>query len=115
MTFNYVYKYIIIGDIGVGKSCLLLRFTNNEYKNTHNPTVGLEFISQVVNINDSLVKLQIWDTAGQEEFKSMTRAYYRSAAGILLVYDVTRRSTFENVKHWLMEAKNYGHDNMTYL
>ncbi|EAN93608.1 ras-related protein rab-2a, putative, partial [Trypanosoma cruzi] len=88
---HYVFKYIIIGDSGVGKSCLLLQFTDKRFEPLHDLTIGVEFGARVVTIQQKNVKLQIWDTAGQESFRSITRSYYRGACGALLVYDVTRR------------------------
>jgi len=107
MAFSYLFKFIIIGDTGVGKSCLLLQFTDKRFQSVHDLTIGVEFGARLVQLKDSRapIKLQIWDTAGQESFRSITRSYYRGAAGALLVYDVTRRDTFVNVKRWLDEAK----------
>lgn len=90
MSYEYVFKYILVGEIGVGKSSLLLRFSGSNFDDSYGPTVGVEFISQVCEINGQNVKLQIWDTAGQEEYRSIARQYYRSVAGILLVYDITK-------------------------
>ncbi|XP_059952507.1 ras-related protein Rab-2B isoform X2 [Mesoplodon densirostris] len=89
MTYAYLFKYIIIGDTGVGKSCLLLQFTDKRFQPVHDLTIGVEFGARMVNIDGKQIKLQIWDTAGQESFRSITRSYYRGAAGALLVYDIT--------------------------
>ncbi len=105
MNFEYIYKYIIIGDSGVGKSCILLQFTQNEFDQNKENTVGVEFGNKIISVGGAAVKLQIWDTAGQEQFKSITRSYYRAVAGALLVYDVTNPESFANVKKWLDEAK----------
>ncbi|KAF8301913.1 putative Ras-related protein RAB2B [Trypanosoma cruzi] len=102
---HYVFKYIIIGDSGVGKSCLLLQFTDKRFEPLHDLTIGVEFGARVVTIQQKNVKLQIWDTAGQESFRSITRSYYRGACGALLVYDVTRRETFTHLQTWLEDAK----------
>jgi Ras-related protein Rab-14 len=106
MSHKYIFKYIIIGDMGVGKSCLMQRFTEQRYKQDLPHTIGVEFGTMIVDVNGELVKLQIWDTAGQERFRSVTRGYYRGAAGALLVYDVTRRSTFAHVGSWLADARS---------
>eukprot|EP01119_Soliformovum_irregulare_P010009 TRINITY_DN2424_c0_g1_i1.p1 TRINITY_DN2424_c0_g1~~TRINITY_DN2424_c0_g1_i1.p1 ORF type:complete len:133 (-),score=4.38 TRINITY_DN2424_c0_g1_i1:463-861(-) len=90
MSYDYLFKYIIIGDSGVGKSCLLLQFTDKRFQPAHDLTIGVEFGSRMISIDGKQVKLQIWDTAGQESFRSITRSYYRGAAGALLVYDITR-------------------------
>lgn len=106
MSHKYIFKYIIIGDMGVGKSCLMQRFTEQRFKQDLPHTIGVEFGTMIVDINGDLVKLQIWDTAGQERFRSVTRGYYRGAAGALLVYDVTRRQTFAHVATWLADARS---------
>ncbi|KAG6500551.1 hypothetical protein ZIOFF_040399 [Zingiber officinale] len=92
MSYAYLFKYIIIGDTGVGKSCLLLQFTDKRFQPVHDLTIGVEFGARMINIDNKPIKLQIWDTAGQESFRSITRSYYRGAAGALLVYDITRRA-----------------------
>ncbi|KAH9258766.1 hypothetical protein BASA81_002830 [Batrachochytrium salamandrivorans] len=111
--YEYLFKLLLwvggVGDSGVGKSCLLLRFTNNEYMPTET-TIGIEFGSQVVKIQDKKVKLQIWDTAGQESFRSISRAYYRGAIGCLLVFDITRRDTFLHLMSWLDDVHQHGND-----
>lgn len=104
--YSYLFKFIIIGDEAVGKTCLLLQFTDKRYRTTHQVTVGVEFGSRTVDILGKLVKLQCWDTAGQDRFRSIIRSYYRGAAGALLVYDITRRDSFEHVTQWLQEARN---------
>nr|CCC96022.1 unnamed protein product [Trypanosoma congolense IL3000] len=106
MQHHYVFKYIIIGDSGVGKSCLLLQFTDKRFEPLHDLTIGVEFGARVVPIKQKNVKLQIWDTAGQESFRSITRSYYRGACGALLVYDVTRRETFTHLQTWLEDARS---------
>ena len=103
--FSYLFKYIVIGDSAVGKSCLLLQFTDQRFKIEHDVTIGVEFGARTVNVAGEPVKLQIWDTAGMESFKSITRAYYRGSAAALLVFDVTSRSSFDNIAHWLKEAQ----------
>lgn len=106
MAHKYIFKFIIIGDMGVGKSCLMQRFTDDRFKTDLPHTIGVEFGTTIVDINNELVKLQIWDTAGQERFRSVTRGYYRGAAGALLVYDVTRRATFSHIGSWLADARS---------
>ncbi|KAJ3449958.1 ras-related protein rab-2a [Anaeramoeba flamelloides] len=107
MSFDYLFKFIIIGDSAVGKSCLLLQFTDHRFVTTHDLTLGCEFGAQLVQIEEHKIKLQIWDTAGQETFRSITRNYYRGSAGALLVYDITRRETFNHLNDWLKETTNY--------
>ena len=108
-------KFIIIGDSGVGKSCLLLQFTDNRFQPQYDMTIGVEFGTRVVTVDNRAIKLQIWDTAGQENFRSITRAYYRGAGGALLVYDVTRRQTFTHLVSWLQDLKDYSEMNMPIL
>lgn len=108
---DYLFKFISVGDSGVGKSCLLHRLTSNDFQPTET-TIGIEFGSSVVNIQGKTVKLQIWDTAGQESFKSVSRAYYRNAIGCLLVFDVTRRETFDHLESWLQDVTQHGNDDI---
>lgn len=112
---QYLFKYIIIGDTGVGKSCLLLQFTDKRFQPVHDLTIGVEFGARLVTIDGKQIKLQIWDTAGQESFRSITRSYYRGAAGALLVYDITRRETFHHLASWLEDAKQHANANMTIM
>ena len=115
MSYAYLFKYIIIGDTGVGKSCLLLQFTDKRFQPVHDLTIGVEFGARMININGKQIKLQIWDTAGQESFRSITRSYYRGAAGALLVYDITRRETFSHLTRWLEEARQNASSNMVIM
>ncbi|RHZ38569.1 hypothetical protein DYB31_008188 [Aphanomyces astaci] len=115
MSYAYLFKYIIIGDTGVGKSCLLLQFTDKRFQPVHDLTIGVEFGARMINIDSKQIKLQIWDTAGQESFRSITRSYYRGAAGALLVYDITRRETFNHLTRWLEEARQNSNSNMAIM
>ncbi|KAG5624462.1 hypothetical protein H5410_009680 [Solanum commersonii] len=115
MSYDYLFKYIIIGDTGVGKSCLLLQFTDKRFQPVHDLTIGVEFGARMVTIDGKPIKLQIWDTAGQESFRSITRSYYRGAAGALLVYDITRRETFNHLASWLEDARQHANPNMTIM
>mmetsp|Transcript_14167 Transcript_14167/g.10216 ORF Transcript_14167/g.10216 Transcript_14167/m.10216 type:complete len:201 (+) Transcript_14167:39-641(+) len=115
MSYAYLFKYIIIGDTGVGKSCLLLQFTDKRFRQQHDLTIGVEFGARNIQISNKNIKLQIWDTAGQESFKSITRSYYRGAAGALLVYDITRRDTFNHLTRWLEEVRQNGNPDMTIM
>ncbi|CAH8343013.1 unnamed protein product [Eruca vesicaria subsp. sativa] len=146
MSYAYLFKYIIIGDTGVGKSCLLLQFTDKRFQPVHDLTIGVEFGARMITIDNKPLKLQIWDTvslsplidlcpsyshcldsnklkpfsdmawqAGQENFRSITRSYYRGAAGALLVYDITRRETFNHLASWLEDARQHANANMTIM
>ncbi|KAK4757315.1 hypothetical protein SAY87_018616 [Trapa incisa] len=113
--YDYLFKLVLIGDSGVGKSNLLSRFTRNEFNLESKSTIGVEFATKSLNVDGKVIKAQIWDTAGQERYRAITSAYYRGAVGALLVYDVTRRSTFENVGRWLKELKDHTDPNMVVM
>lgn len=115
LPYKHLFKYIIVGDTAVGKSCLLLQFTDKRFQPVHDLTIGVEFGSRTISIEGNQVKLQIWDTAGQEKFRSITRSYYRGAAGALLVYDITRRETFEHLTTWLEDCRKYSNQNIVIM
>lgn len=94
-------KILIIGESAVGKSCLLIRYTSNQFQETFMTTIGVDFKTKYLDIDGQNVKLQIWDTAGQERFRAITKAYYRGAHGILVVFDISRRETFEKTRLWI--------------
>ncbi|TCD62210.1 hypothetical protein EIP91_007215 [Steccherinum ochraceum] len=104
-TYDFLMKYIVIGEAGTGKSCLLHQFTHNAFKDHSQHTIGVEFSSRTVKLGEKRIKLQLWDTAGQERFRSVTRSYYRGAAGAILVYDITSRASFANLSQWLADAR----------
>ena len=106
--YDYLFKLLLIGDSGVGKSCLLLRFADDTYTNDYISTIGVDFKIKTVELDGKTVKLQIWDTAGQERFRTITSSYYRGAHGIIIVYDVTDQESFNNVKTWLQEIDRFG-------
>ncbi|TYJ30677.1 hypothetical protein E1A91_A06G146800v1 [Gossypium mustelinum] len=105
--YDYLFKVVLIGDSDVGKSNLLSRFTKNEFSLESKSTIGVEFATRSITIEDKVVKAQIWDTAGQERYRAVTSAYYRGAVGALLVYDATRHVTFENIERWLKELRDH--------
>ncbi|CAN1123155.1 Ras-related protein Rab11D [Linum perenne] len=113
--YDYLLKLVLIGDSGVGKSNLLSRFTKNEFNLESKSTIGVEFATKSMNLDGKVIKAQIWDTAGQERYRAITSAYYRGAVGALLVYDVTRRSTFENVARWLKELRDHTDPNIVVM
>jgi Ras-related protein Rab-11A len=102
---NPAHAVVVIGDSGVGKSNLLSRFTRNEFNLESKSTIGVEFATRSVSIEGKTIKAQIWDTAGQERYRAITSAYYRGAVGALVVYDITKDVSFENVEKWLTELK----------
>lgn len=110
MSFSYCFKFIIVGESSVGKTSLLLKFTDNTFSTQHDMTIGVEFGSKLVKVSNHTIKLQIWDTAGSEKFKSITRSYYKGAAATLLIYDVTNIYTFQRVCEWLNEVNNYSNN-----
>ncbi|KAM9168571.1 ras-related protein Rab-4B-like [Mergus octosetaceus] len=112
---HFLFKFLVIGSAGTGKSCLLHQFIENKFKQDSNHTIGVEFGSKVVNVGGKTVKLQIWDTAGQERFRSVTRSYYRGAAGALLVYDITSRETYNALTNWLTDARTLASPNIVII
>ncbi|CAD8176472.1 unnamed protein product [Paramecium pentaurelia] len=103
-----LFKFIIIGDAGVGKSCLLMRYMKDNFTTEYNVTIGVEFLSKIVNVDQNTqVKLQIWDTAGQESFRSVVRSFYRKVAAVFLVYSITNKQSLERLDSWLKEAKDH--------
>ena len=114
-NYDYLFRYIIVGDMAVGKSCILLQFTDNKFRNQHELTIGVEFGAKTISINGKSVKIQIWDTAGQEAFQAITRTYYKGAIGALLVYDITRKETFVHVTKWLEEVRNNSSKTITVI
>ncbi|OIT22936.1 ras-related protein rabb1c, partial [Nicotiana attenuata] len=108
MAYEYLMKFIIVGETGVGKTCLLNQFTEKRFNPVYDVTIGAEYGSRIITVDKKLIKLQIWDTAGQEKFRSITKSYYRGAAGALLVYDVTKMHTFERLSNWLEDVRQHG-------
>lgn len=114
-TYDYLFKFLVIGRAGSGKSCLLHQFVENKFKDDSSHTIGVEFGSKIVAVGGKSIKLQIWDTAGQERFRAVTRSYYRGAAGALLVYDVTSRDSFNVLTNWLNDARTLASPNICVL
>ena len=103
--YDYLFKLLIIGESGVGKTCLLLRFTDDSFTANHLTTIGIDFKIKIINIENKLIKLQIWDTAGQERFRTITKTYYKGAHGIILTYDVTDQNSFKNIRNWIKQIE----------
>ncbi|CAL5978744.1 Rab1a [Hexamita inflata] len=102
------FKVALVGDTGVGKTCLAVRFVSNIFNIAQASTSGASFMRKTLTIDDKTIKFQIWDTAGQEKFRSLAPMYYRSAAAVVVVFDVTRRASFEDVQYWIKEVKTNG-------
>jgi Ras-related protein Rab-1A len=113
--YDHLFKLLLIGDSGVGKSCLLLRFADDTYTESYISTIGVDFKIRNVEQDSKNIKLQIWDTAGQERFRTITSSYYRGAHGIIIVYDITDAESFNNVKTWLQEIEKFASDNVNKL
>lgn len=113
--YDMIFKVVLIGDSGVGKSNILLRYLKNEFNFDTKATVGVEFGSKKYELEGYKVKAQIWDTAGQERYKSITNAYYKGAKGAMLVYDITRKDTFDSVDKWIPDLKTNGDEQVTIL
>lgn len=113
--YDYLFKVVLIGDSGVGKSNLLSRFTRNEFNLESKSTIGVEFATRSIQVEGKTVKAQIWDTAGQERYRAITSAYYRGAVGALLVYDIAKHLTYENAERWLKELQDHADSNIVIM
>ncbi|XWS56224.1 hypothetical protein CRYUN_Cryun09bG0067800 [Craigia yunnanensis] len=112
---DYVFKVVLIGDSAVGKSQLLARFSRNEFSVDSKATIGVEFQTKTLAIDHKIVKAQIWDTAGQERYRAVTSAYYRGAVGAMLVYDMTKRQSFDHMAMWLEELRGHADKNIVVM
>ncbi|KAF2219361.1 ras GTPase [Elsinoe ampelina] len=113
--YDFLFKVVLIGDSGVGKSNLLSRFTRNEFNLDSKSTIGVEFATRSIQVDAKTIKAQIWDTAGQERYRAITSAYYRGAVGALLVYDISKHQTYENVTRWLKELRDHADSNIVIM
>jgi len=111
-AYDYLIKLLLIGDSGVGKSCLLLRFSDDSFTPSFITTIGIDFKIRTIELEGKRIKLKIWDTAGQERFRTITTAYYRGAMGILLVYDVTDDKSFANIRNWIRNIEQHASENV---
>ena len=105
-NYNFLLKYIIIGDPSVGKSNLLMKFAHNKFTEEYQATIGVEFGAKNIEINNKIYRIQIWDTAGQENFRSITRAYYKNSVCAMVVYDITRKESFDHIVNWIEDVHN---------
>lgn len=106
-------KLILIGDTNVGKSSFLIKFIHDQFTGTNISTIGIDFSIKVITVDNETVKLQIWDTAGQERFRTITNSYYRGAEGIILMFDLTDKSSFDNLNRWMKDIQNYSRSNIS--
>jgi small GTP-binding protein len=113
--YEYLFKCVIIGDSGVGKSNIFTRFMKDEFSLDSKATIGVEFSAKNVTVQDKVIKTQVWDTAGQERFRALAKSYYRGAVGCLLIYDITNYGSFQNLEKWLKEVKDHAEPHLTVL
>ena len=111
-AYDYLFKLLLIGESGVGKTCVLFRFSDDAFNSSFISTIGIDFKIRTIELEDKKIKLQIWDTAGQERFRTITTAYYRGAMGIMIVYDITNPKSFENVKNWIKNIEENASDDV---
>eukprot|EP00048_Salpingoeca_helianthica_P022354 m.17785 g.17785 ORF g.17785 m.17785 type:complete len:209 (+) comp7208_c1_seq1:69-695(+) len=111
-AYDYLFKLLLIGDSGVGKTCILFRFSDDSFNSTFITTIGIDFKIRTIELGDKKIKLQIWDTAGQERFRTITTAYYRGAMGIILVYDITNEKSFDNIKTWIKNIEQHANEDV---
>jgi Ras-related protein Rab-11A len=108
--YDYLYKFVITGDSGIGKTQLISRYSRDIYDVNSKSTIGVEFCSKLLTIDNLIIKLQLWDTAGQERYRAISGAYYRGAVGVLICFDITNYKSFQNVEKWLKECKDHNSD-----
>ena len=111
--YDYLFKILLIGNSGVGKSSLLLRFSDDTFTGNFMPTIGVDFKIRTLEVDGKTIKLQIWDTAGQERFKTITNSYYKGAHGIIVTYDVTDKESYKNIDNWMNEVEKHASDNVS--
>uniref|UniRef100_V9LCY8 small monomeric GTPase n=1 Tax=Callorhinchus milii TaxID=7868 RepID=V9LCY8_CALMI len=114
-AYDFLFKIVLIGDAGVGKTCVVQRFKSGIFVERQGNTIGVDFTMRTLDIQGKRVKLQIWDTAGQERFRSVTHAYYRDAQALLLLYDITSKTSFDNIRAWLTEIHEYAQQNVVIM
>lgn len=111
-TYDLLFKLLLIGDSGVGKTCILFRFSDDAFNTTFISTIGIDFKIKTIELRGKKIKLQIWDTAGQERFHTITTSYYRGAMGIMLVYDITNAKSFDNIAKWLRNIQEHANEDV---
>ncbi|KAM5148452.1 ras-related protein Rab-43 isoform 1-T2 [Mantella aurantiaca] len=114
-TYDFLFKIVLIGDAGVGKTCVVQRFKSGVFVERQGSTIGVDFTMKTLEIQGKRIKLQIWDTAGQERFRTITQSYYRSANGAIIAYDISKKKSFESVPRWIEDVKKYAGSNIVQL
>ena len=114
-TYDYLFKILLIGNPSVGKSSIFGQYVDNNYYDLGVSTLGLDFKIKTIKIDNKYIKLQIWDTGGQERFKTITRSYYRGSHGIIIVFDITNRNSFDNIRNWIYEINNHSENTCNIL
>eukprot|EP00062_Callorhinchus_milii_P017624 gi/632970225/ref/XP_007901530.1/ PREDICTED: ras-related protein Rab-43 [Callorhinchus milii] len=114
-AYDFLFKIVLIGDAGVGKTCVVQRFKSGIFVERQGNTIGVDFTMRTLDIQGKRVKLQIWDTAGQERFRTITQSYYRSANGAIIAYDISKRTSFESVPRWIEDVRKYAGSNIVQL
>ena len=115
MEYDYLFKLLIIGDSGVGKSSILMQYIDSVYADNYISTIGVDFKIKTIELDGKQIKLQVWDTAGQERFRTIISSYYRGAHGVILVYDITDLNSFTNLEYWLNEITTHSNTNISKL
>ncbi|KAM4021396.1 ras-related protein Rab-43 [Anomaloglossus baeobatrachus] len=114
-AYDFLFKIVLIGDAGVGKTCVVQRFKSGVFVERQGNTIGVDFTMKTLDIQGKRVKLQIWDTAGQERFRTITQSYYRSANGAIIAFDITKKKSFESVPRWIEDVRKYAGSNIVQL
>ena len=106
--FSVFFKILLIGDLGVGKSCVILRYVEGDFPGNIMSSIGVDFKTKQIELDDHSIKMQIWDTAGHEKFRTITTSYYKSAQAIIILYDITQKSSFDHIRNWITEIDKFG-------
>ena len=107
-NFSVFFKILLIGDLGVGKSCVILRYVEGDFPGNIMSSIGVDFKTKQIELDEHSIKMQIWDTAGHEKFRTITTSYYKSAQAIIILYDITQKSSFEHIRNWITEIDKFG-------
>ena len=107
-NFSVFFKILLIGDLGVGKSCVILRYVEGDFPGNIMSSIGVDFKTKQIELDDHSIKMQIWDTAGHEKFRTITTSYYKSAQAIIILYDITQKSSFDHIRNWITEIDKFG-------